>query len=93
MTLLLGLFDACDKAGGSTGLPRVAEVFCTTAPCLYDLGRLRRAGLQRLGPLLLSLLILPIYLFLRAHRLTQLPYYGFVWIILVLPVIVLEALD
>ena len=93
MPLLLGLFDAYDKARGSTGLPRYAEVVWATAPCLYDLDRLRRAGLQRLGPLLLSLLIVPVYLFLRAHRVKQVPYYGFVWIILVFLVIVLDALD
>jgi hypothetical protein len=48
--------------------------------CLLDERRLAKAGYSNRYLPFLALLIVPVYLFVRARRLKQTPWYGFVWI-------------
>lgn len=54
------------------------------ALCLLDERRLAKAGYSNRYLPFLALLIVPVYLFARARRLKQTPWYGFVWIALFL---------
>jgi len=48
--------------------------------CLWDEVQLKRAGYANNWLTVSGILLAPAYLFLRAKRLKQTPYYGFVWI-------------
>lgn len=59
--------------------------------CLVDAEQLKRAGYSSGWMTLFALLLAPVYLFVRAQRLRQIPTYGFVWIASFIVSIVLRA--
>jgi GYF domain 2 len=50
------------------------------ALCLWDDRILRKAGYSTKAMAWFAVLLVPVYLFMRAKKLKQRPYYGFVWI-------------
>lgn len=64
----------------------VVLVAANTILCIIDAQLLKRAGYDanRLGAGIFGALLVPVYLFVRAKRLRQRPWYGFVWIAMLL---------
>ena len=52
-----------------------------TALCLADFRLVRNAGYSTRGMGVFAVLLVPVYLFLRAHRLRQMSFYAMVWIV------------
>ena len=70
----------------------IVPVTVNAVLCLVDAEQLKRAGYSSSWMTLFALLLAPIYLFVRANRLRQMPTYGFVWIASFLVTIILRAL-
>lgn len=59
----------------------IVPAIVNAALCLLDEQQLKRAGYADKWLTIFGIFFAPAYLFLRAKRLKQTPYYGFVWIV------------
>jgi GYF domain 2 len=66
---------------GPVGLPFYVQTIVYSILCLVDAIRIERAGYSSGYMRPLAFFIVPIYLFVRASKLRQTPYYGFVFIL------------
>lgn len=64
------------------GLPWYIPAIVTGVLCLWDERRLHKAGHSGGWLTFGALFLIPVYLFVRASRLKQFPYYGIVWLVL-----------
>lgn len=74
-----------------TGVPWFISSFAFFLSGLIDERILRKAGYSSKYLSLLAMLLSPVYLFVRAKRLKQIPYYGFVFILNVVVAIILQG--
>ena len=76
----------------SSALSWLIPVTTNAILCLVDAEQLKRAGYTSGWMTLFALLLAPVYLFVRAQRLSQTPTYGFVWIASFVVSIILRAI-
>ncbi len=62
-------------------LPFVLAVILNAGLCLADVQQLKKAGHDTKGMGLMAFLLVPVYLFVRASRLQQSPWYAVVWLV------------
>lgn len=65
-----------------SGLPWYIPAAINGLLCLWDERRLSKAGYSSAWLTVGALFLVPIYLFVRASRLKQFPYYGIVWLVM-----------
>jgi hypothetical protein len=59
--------------------------------CLWDDRILRKSGYSTRAMAWFAVLLVPVYLFMRAKKLKQRPYYGFVWIVCLIIAVLADA--
>jgi hypothetical protein len=76
----------------SSALVWLIPLLVNSALCLLDKEQLKRAGYSSGWMTFFALLLAPVYLFMRAQRLRQMPAYGYVWIASFIASILLQAM-